>query len=110
LRLQDVRNWYFVATKSDAAEFEQLLPCLVEPNQAWAKAAPVLVLGCVSLNLDLNSKPNAAAIHNLGLASAGLTIEATSRHLCVHQMIAAPRALHSPARSIGQIARELKPV
>ena len=78
---------YIVATKADPEEFERLLSCLVEGNQAWAKAAPVLALGCTSLNFALNGKPNAAAQHDLGLASASLTLEATARGLFVHQMI-----------------------
>ena len=78
---------YIVATRDNAAEFEKLLSCLVEPNQAWAKAAPVLALGCTSLRFVLNHKPNAAAVHDLGLASASLTIEAVARGLDVHQMI-----------------------
>jgi len=78
---------YIVATKGNTAEFERLLSCLVEGNQAWAKAAPLLALGCTSLNFVRNGKPNAAAIHDLGLASATLTLEATARGLHVHQMI-----------------------
>src|SRR5215467_11266332 len=78
---------YIVATKANAAEFERLLSCLLEGNQAWARAAPVLALGCTSLRFALNGKPNAAAAHDLGLASASLTFEATSRGLFVHQMI-----------------------
>ena len=31
---------YLVATKASPGEFERLLSCLVEGNQAWAKAAP----------------------------------------------------------------------
>jgi hypothetical protein len=64
-----------------------LLTCLVEVNQAWAKAAPVLVIGCTSLRFARNGQPNAAAVHDLGLASASLTLEATARGLFVHQMI-----------------------
>ena len=76
-----------MATKADPAGFERLLSCLVEGNQAWARAAPVLGIGCTSLNFKLNGKPNAAAVHDLGLASASLTLEATARGLYVHQMI-----------------------
>jgi len=36
---------YLVATKEDPDEFGRLLSCLVEANQIWAKAAPVLALG-----------------------------------------------------------------
>src|SRR5205085_4257512 len=78
---------YIVATKANPQEFERLLSCLVEGNQVWAKAAPVLALGCTSLNFALNNKPNAAAVHDLGLGSATLTLEATARGLYVHQMI-----------------------
>jgi nitroreductase len=78
---------YIVATKANPAEFARLQSCLVDGNQVWAKAAPVLALGCTSLNFVHNGKPNAAAIHDLGLASATLTLEATARGLYVHQMI-----------------------
>src|SRR5207248_9525064 len=47
---------YVVATKDDQDGFAKLLSCLVEGNQAWAKFAPVLALGCTSLNFALNNK------------------------------------------------------
>ncbi|MBX3401038.1 MAG: nitroreductase family protein [Gemmataceae bacterium] len=78
---------YIVATKADPDTFERLLSCLVEGNQGWAAAAPVLALGCTSLRFTLNGQPNAAAVHDLGLASANLTLEATARGLLIHQMI-----------------------
>ena len=78
---------YFVAARSAAAEFERLLSCLVPANQAWAKAAPVLALGVVSLKFAKNHQDNRAAVHDLGLASANLVMEATARGLSVHQMI-----------------------
>ncbi len=77
---------YLVATKADESAFERLLSCLVEANQAWAKVAPVLALGCTSMRLARNGQPNAAALHDLGLASANLCLEATARGLSVHQM------------------------
>lgn len=78
---------YIVVSREDSAEFQRVLSCLVEGNQAWAKNAPVLAIGCTSTQFKLNGKPNAAAQHDLGLASANLTFEATARGLCVHQMI-----------------------
>jgi nitroreductase len=78
---------YIVAKKQDADEFERLHSCLLEGNQAWAKAAPVLAVGCVSLRFEMNDKPNSAAVHDLGAASASLTFEATNRGMAVHQMI-----------------------
>src|SRR5215468_10222997 len=47
---------YIVATKANPEEHERLLSCLVEGNQAWAKAAPVLALGCTSLKFALNNQ------------------------------------------------------
>ena len=78
---------YLIATQDDPAEFAKLLSCLMEGNQAWAKAAPVLAISVASLNFKLNGKPNKAAIHDLGLAAGNLTVEATARGLMVHQMI-----------------------
>jgi nitroreductase len=78
---------YLVATKDDPEQFQRLLSCLVEGNQIWAKAAPVLALGVVSLRFALNAQDNRAAIHDLGLAAGNLLVEATVRGLFVHQMI-----------------------
>jgi nitroreductase len=91
---------YFVATRKDPGEFERLLSCLVPANQAWAKAAPVLVLGVVSLRFSQTNKDNRAAVHDLGLASANLVVEATARGLSVHQMIG---ILPDRARELYQI-------
>ena len=91
---------FFVATKENPEEFARLLSCLVEANQEWAKAAPVLVLGVVSLQFSRNNKDNRAAVHDLGLAAGNLVVEATARGLCVHQMI----GLHpDKAREVYQI-------
>ena len=98
---------YVVATKADADAFERLLSCLVEGNQGWASAAPVLALGCTSLRFARNGKPNAAAVHDLGLASATLTLEATTRGLVVHQMIG---ILPDKARDLYRIPEGVQPV
>ena len=91
---------YFVATRENPEEFARPLSCLVEANQAWAKAAPVLALGVVSLRFARNNKDNRAAVHDLGLAAGNLLVEATARGLCVHQMIG---ILPDKAREVYQI-------
>lgn len=78
---------YIIATRDNPEQFQDLLSCLVEGNQVWAKAAPVLALGVVSLKFARNGKANRAAIHDLGLAAGNLLFEATARGLFVHQMI-----------------------
>ncbi len=91
---------YLIATREQVEDFQRVLSCLVEGNQAWAKAAPVLALGCTSLKFKLNGKDNAAAVHDLGLASGNLCLEATARGLRVHQMIG---ILPDKAREVFQI-------
>ncbi len=77
---------YIVATRAQEEAFARLLSCLVEANQSWAKAAPVLALGVATLNFKRNDKPNRVAIHDLGLATGNLVAEATARGLWIHQM------------------------
>lgn len=77
---------YLVATRDDGDAFARMLACLVEGNRAWAQAVPVLALGVVATGFARNGEPNAHARHDLGLASAGLTLEASARGLAVHQM------------------------
>ena len=91
---------YLVATRENPTEFNRLLSCLVEANQAWAKTAPVLVVSVVSLRFAENKQDNRAAVHDLGLAAGNLVVEATARGLSVHQMIG---ILPEQAREIYQI-------
>jgi nitroreductase len=98
---------YIVATREDTQEFERILSCLVEGNQLWAKNVPVLALGCASLNFALNGKPNAAAVHDLGLAAGNICAEATARGLFVHQMIG---ILPDKARETYAIPYDVQPL
>jgi nitroreductase len=78
---------YIVGTQEYPDQFQQVLSCLIEFNQVWAKAAPVLALGVVSLTFARNGQVNRAAVHDLGLAAGNLLVEATARGLFVHQML-----------------------
>ncbi|HVS35528.1 MAG TPA: nitroreductase family protein [Gemmataceae bacterium] len=79
--------WIFlIGTRDRPEEYERVLGCLVEFNQAWAKAAPVLLLTCAHLTFDRNGQPNRHAFHDVGLAMANLTMQATAEGLAVHQM------------------------
>jgi nitroreductase len=79
--------WNFiVATRDDQAEFARLLSCLVEGNQAWAARAPVLMVSVARLNFAQNDKPNRTAIHDVGLATAHLILQAMALGLFVHPM------------------------
>lgn len=78
---------YLVARKDQPEEFEKILSCLVDANQKWAENASILMICCTNRKFSRNGKPNAAAEHDLGLAAANLSLEATSRGIAVHQMI-----------------------
>jgi nitroreductase len=98
---------YIVAKKENPEEFQRLLSCLVEGNQVWAKAAPVLALGIAKLRFARDDQPNRAAIHDLGLAAGNLVVEATARGLWVHQMIG---ILPDKAREIYAIPEGYEPM
>jgi nitroreductase len=98
---------YIVATKDDSEGFAKVLSCLVDANQEWAKAAPVLAIGCTSLKFSRNGNPNAAALHDLGQASGYLALEATARGLAVHQMIG---ILPDRARELFQVPEGVQPL
>lgn len=74
---------YLVATKDDPAEHERLASVL-NPGNAWARNAPVLVLSVATIERD--GKPNRTAHHDLGLANETLLIQAVSMGLAVHMM------------------------
>ncbi|TWU67552.1 malonic semialdehyde reductase [Crateriforma conspicua] len=79
--------WYFiVARRRDEPEFQTMLECLMEANQAWASRAGVLMLTCIRTTFQYNGKPNRVALHDLGQASGYLALQATEMGLQVHQM------------------------
>ena len=78
---------YLIATRDDSAEFQRLLACLVEPNREWAQHASAVLIAVAARNFSRNGKPNAAAVHDMGLAAGNLSFEATARGIAVHQMI-----------------------
>ena len=99
---------YIVADRNTHSTlWENILASLVEGNRSWAQHVPVLALGFVIPEFEKTGKPNATAIHDLGAASAFLTIEATSRGLAVHQMSGIlPNVIHSNF----PVAESLQPV
>lgn len=77
---------YVVATKEDPSAYEDLLGCLTDGNQEWAHLAPVLMMSFYKTTFSRNDRPNRCAKHDLGAASAALTIQARAMGLYVHQM------------------------
>lgn len=84
----NVQPWrYVVGVKGRSDKvWQRIHSVLAEGNQPWTKNAAVLMLTLVNREFPKNGKPNSSAEHDIGLASASLTVEATARNLVVHQM------------------------
>ncbi len=77
---------YIVARKGDGDAFAKALACLAEKNRQWAQSAPVLMFSIGKTHFSANGKPNRVWLHDVGAASAQLTIQAMALGLYVHQM------------------------
>ena len=79
--------WRFlVARKSDPAAFKTFLDLLMPLNQAWAKAAPVLIITAAKKTFSHNGSPNHYGLHDTGQALAHLFLQATALGLHAHGM------------------------
>ncbi len=78
--------WRFLlASKEDREAHEGFADLLMDGN-AWAKEAPLLMLTVASTTFERNGKPNRHALHDLGLATQNLVLQAESMGLVSHQM------------------------
>ena len=77
---------WLVARRQDTAAFDEMLGCLLEANQGWAKYAGVLLIGVTRSAFRYNDKPNRVALHDLGQAAAYLAVQAVQLELQIHQM------------------------
>lgn len=77
---------YLVARREESEAFARLLSVLAGGNQPWARKAGVLILTVAQTHLPSSDKPNPHSWHDVGLASAQLTLQATMLGLGVHQM------------------------
>jgi nitroreductase len=79
--------WRFiVAGKEQRPAYDRLLACLVEGNRTWASCAPLLVLSVARLNFEESGKPNRHALHDIGMATENLLLQATALDLAAHPM------------------------
>jgi nitroreductase len=79
--------WSFIlATRDQTESFDRMLMCLMEANREWASRAGALFVSVVNRTFSRNDKPNRVADHDMGLAVAALSFQATELGLCVHEM------------------------
>jgi len=79
--------WAFiVADKSDQAAYDAMLSCLMDGNQSWAVLAPVLMLTFVEPIWRGQDRANVTAMHDVGMATAMMSIQAEALGLRTHHM------------------------
>ena len=97
---------YLVARAEDGDRHETLASCLF-PGNAWARKAPVLAMSVAARNFAKTGKVNRVALHDVGAASALLTLQGMSMGVFVHQMAGFDT---EKARQVCQIPPDYDPV
>ncbi len=93
---------YFIGTRGSET-YQNILQCLGEFNQAWARSAPVLTLNVAKTTFSHNNTPNPVALYDLGASAATLCYEAAQLGLFTHQMAGYDRAV---ARSLFNVPED----
>jgi len=78
--------WRFLLGRLGDGTYAKIFEALVEGNKAWAKTAPVLILGAAKALFSRDNSSNLYAAHDLGAASAYLVLQAQALGLKAHQM------------------------
>lgn len=78
--------WRFLVGRRGDETYKKILDSLVEFNQGWAKAAPVLLLSVGKKTFSNNGSPNGHCLHDTGAATAYLALEATALGMHTHSM------------------------
>jgi nitroreductase len=77
--------WRFIVAKTPA-DLEKFQSFLLPANQAWANAAPVLILTVGKKTFSHNGSPNRVYQHDVGAASATMALAATKEGVHAHGM------------------------
>ncbi len=80
--------WRYIVCHSpdDRQAWQNLLDCLSEGNQQWARQAPMLILVMADTLFSHDEKKNPWADYDTGAASISLCLQATALGLMTHQM------------------------
>lgn len=94
--------WQFVYAHQEQTEaFQKLWNCLLPGNQPWAKDAAVLVVVLARKTMGPNHVPNRHYLHDTGMATANLLLQAGTMGIHGHvmggfDMAKTQQALHLP--------------
>ena len=83
----NMQPWRFIVAAKDRPEdHESMVNLLFEGNRVWAAKAPVLILSVAHVTDKASGKANKFALHDVGLATENLALQATSLGLAAHMM------------------------
>lgn len=101
--------WRFVVAQRDHSSeaHKALFSALGSFNQAWAGAAPVLILAAVQLTAEETGEAKRLAYYDAGQAVAFLTLQAQSQGLGIRQM---EGFNHEIAREVCQVPDAFEPL
>jgi nitroreductase len=78
--------WRFVIGRKGDSVWERIFGSLNPSNQSWTKSAPVLFASFAKKTLSQNAAVNRVAQHDVGAASAQISLQATILGLHTHGM------------------------
>lgn len=81
----NIQPWRFIYTHKEESGYNDFFDALMEPNQQWAKQAPVLFITLAQTH-DNSGNPNPYSWHDVGIAMGHLLMQATHDGLRIHQM------------------------
>ena len=82
----NAQPWRFLVGVRNSLTYKKIFSVLAPPNQAWAGAAPVLILGIANTRFAHNGEIDRHALYDLGAAASYLTLQAAALGLATHQM------------------------
>lgn len=107
----NAQPWRFLVTRNGDESFRKLHDCLSGSNKAWTQNVPILMLSVTDTLFpakgDKPARENPTAQHDLGLAFANLTLQATDLGLHVHAVAGFDR---EKARAVFEIPAPYEPV
>lgn len=77
---------FYFATRENPALFSKALDTLAKGNREWAVNASILIFSVAKMVLSKNGKPNDYALHDTGMATANLMVQAEALGLASHPM------------------------
>jgi nitroreductase len=78
--------WRFVVGRKSDSVWQQIFESLAPANQSWTKSVPVLFASFAKKTFSQTGVLNRVAQHDVGAASAQISLEATARGLYAHGM------------------------